>query len=176
VRPLVPSVLLRGASTNPAGTLAGGYFGGGRNDEMGHFGARADFDVQVLWEFRNLGFGDKARVDERRAEHRLALFEAFRLQDRVAAEVVEALDQGQSAAERLGAAASEVGNAVVSVRENAKGVTDTKRVGNLNLPLIRPQELIAAIQALAVAYADYYGAVGDYNRAQFRLYRAMGQP
>src|SRR5262249_29400139 len=28
LRPLVPSVLLRGASTNPAGTLAGGVFGG----------------------------------------------------------------------------------------------------------------------------------------------------
>ena len=33
-----------------------------------------------------------------------------------------------------------------------------------------------AIQALAQAYNDYYGAVGDYNRAQFRLYRALGNP
>jgi hypothetical protein len=32
LRPLIPSVLLRGASTNPAGTLAGGVFGGGRNE------------------------------------------------------------------------------------------------------------------------------------------------
>jgi hypothetical protein len=32
------------------------------------------------------------------------------------------------------------------------------------------------VQALAQAYIDYYGAVADANRAQFRLYRALGQP
>src|SRR6266853_5414608 len=45
LRPLIPSVLLRGASTNPSlGTLAGGYFGGGMNDKLSNFGARSDFD------------------------------------------------------------------------------------------------------------------------------------
>ena len=34
LRPLIPSVLLRGASTNPAGTLAAGYFGGGVNSDL----------------------------------------------------------------------------------------------------------------------------------------------
>jgi hypothetical protein len=29
---------------------------------------------------------------------------------------------------------------------------------------------------LAQSYADYYTAVADANRAQFRLYRALGQP
>ena len=42
--------------------------------------------------------------------------------------------------------------------------------------LVRPQEVIAAVQTLAQAYNDYYGAVGDFNRAQFRLYRALGYP
>src|SRR5262249_37560204 len=32
------------------------------------------------------------------------------------------------------------------------------------------------VQALAQAYASYYGAVADANRAQFRLYRALGEP
>jgi hypothetical protein len=49
-------------------------------------------------------------------------------------------------------------------------------VGNVILPVIRPQEAVAAVQALAQAYNDYYGAVADYDRAQFRLYRALGQP
>src|SRR5262249_10330946 len=57
LRPLVPSVLLRGAATNPAGTLAGGYFGGGLNSSLKNFGARGDFDVQVLWELLDLGLG-----------------------------------------------------------------------------------------------------------------------
>ena len=38
------------------------------------------------------------------------------------------------------------------------------------------EEVVAAIQALSQAYLDYYGAVADSNRAQFRLYRALGQP
>jgi hypothetical protein len=42
--------------------------------------------------------------------------------------------------------------------------------------VIRPQEVVAAIQSLVLAYNDYFGAVADYNRAQFRLYRALGHP
>jgi hypothetical protein len=48
--------------------------------------------------------------------------------------------------------------------------------GKAILLVIRPQEVVAAIQALAQSYNDYFPAVADYNRAQFRLYRALGQP
>ncbi|HMF13303.1 MAG TPA: TolC family protein [Gemmataceae bacterium] len=176
VRPLVPSILVRGAATNPAGTLAGGYFGGGINDEVSRFGARGDYDVQVLWQLENLGFGNSARVKERRAEHQLAVLESLRLQDRVAAEVKQASDQVQSAAARVKEAESGLKDAVESVNQNFEGLKQTKRVGNLLVLVIRPQEVAAAVQALALAYGDYYGAIGDFNRAEFRLYRAMGQP
>jgi hypothetical protein len=42
--------------------------------------------------------------------------------------------------------------------------------------VIRPQEAVAAIQALGQAYADFYPAVADYDRAPFRLYHALGHP
>src|SRR5207245_2191361 len=61
IRPLVPSVLLRGDSTQPGGTLAFGAFGGGINGQMDNFGSRGDFDIQLLWEFQNLGLGNCAR-------------------------------------------------------------------------------------------------------------------
>lgn len=176
LRPLVPSVLLRGASTNPSGTLAGGLFGGGRNNDMSLFSARADFDVQFLWELQNLGFGNRARVDERRAEQQLAVLDLFRLQDRVAAEVVQAHAQARSAADRLTEAEAGLKDAAESVRQNFAGVRQTRRVGEVNLLVIRPAEVVSAVQALAQAYADYYGAVTDYSRAQFRLYRALGHP
>src|SRR5262249_49501142 len=102
--------------------------------------------------------------------------EAFRLQDRVAAEVAQAYAQAQEATPRVREAESELKDAVFSVSENLKGVQETRRVGNLDILIIRPQEAVAAIQALVNAYADYYGAVADFNRAQFRLYRALGQP
>jgi hypothetical protein len=52
----------------------------------------------------------------------------------------------------------------------------TKSAGRVLILVIRPQEVVAAIQALAQAYAGYYGAVADYDRAQFRLYHAIGHP
>ncbi len=176
LRPLVPSVLLRGTATNPAGTFAAGPFGGGTNEFLGNFGARGDFDIQLVWQLDNLGFGNLARVDERRAENRLARLELFRTQDRIAAEVALALAQGQSAADRAREAEQEVRDAIDSVAKNFEGLGQTKRAGNLNLLVIRPQEAVAAVQALGQAYIDYYTAVGDHNRAQFRLYRALGQP
>jgi outer membrane protein TolC len=180
LRPLIPSVLVRGASTSVTGTLAGGYFGGGINDHLSNFGGRLDIDVQVLWELQNMGFGNRARIDERRAENRLSVLELFRLQDQIAAEVAQAHAQLESAAARLTEAEAGLRDAVESAKANYEGMTQTKKTGTgpeaLILPVIRPQEAVASVQALALAYADYYGAVGDYNRAQFRLYRALGTP
>jgi outer membrane protein TolC len=180
LRPLIPSVLLRGSSTPVTGTLAGGYFGGGTNDRLGNFGARMDMDLQVVWEFQNLGFGNRARAEERRSENRLSVLELFRLQDRIAAEVAQAHAGLASAAARLTEADAGLREAVESANQNLDGLGQTKRTGEgagaLLLPVIRPQEAVASVQALALAYADYYGAVGDFNRAQFRLYRALGAP
>jgi outer membrane protein TolC len=176
LRPLIPSVLLRGASTPVTGTLAGGYFGGGLNGSLKDFGARSDFDLQVLWEFQNLGLGNHARVRERQAENRLAVLELFRTQDRVAAEVAQAHAQLQSAAARLGQTEAGVRDAVEVARQNAAALGQTTGDPKLLILVVRPQEVVAAIQALAQAYTDYYGAVADYDRAQFRLYRALGQP
>jgi outer membrane protein TolC len=177
LRPLIPSILLRGSSTPVTGTLAGGLYGGGPNGFMGNFSARSDFDLQVLWELRNLGFGNRALVNERRGEHELSILELFRIQDRVAADVVQSHELAQSAAERMKEAEAELRDAVDSAEKNLQGVSQTKRLtGNLLILVIRPQEVVAAIQALFQAYGDYYGAVADYNRAQFRLYRALGHP
>ena len=40
----------------------------------------------------------------------------------------------------------------------------------------RPQEVVAALQQLQQAYLNYYTSTNDYNRAQFRLFRALGYP
>jgi outer membrane protein TolC len=176
LRPLIPSVLLRGFSTPVTGTLAGGVFAGGANSSIANPGARFDMDLQVLWQLDNLGFGNRARVHQREAENRLAITELFRIQDRVAAEVAQAYAQAQLAGRRVGLAEREVRSAVESADKNLLALGESKKVGNQVVLLVRPQEAVAAVQALAQAYLDYYGAVADANRAQFRLYRALGQP
>jgi outer membrane protein TolC len=175
IRPLIPSVLLRGASTPVTGTLAGGLFGGGVNEDMSHFAARSDFDLQVLWKLDNLGFGNRALIRQRQAENQLAVLELFRIQDRIAAEVAQAYAQAQSASVRLRDAESEVKDAVDSANKNLQGLGQT-RPGNALVTVIRPQEAVAAVQGLAQAYTDFYTTIADFDRAQFRLYHALGNP
>jgi outer membrane protein TolC len=175
-RPFVPSIWLRGASTNPAGTLAGGYFGGGLNGSISNFSARQDWDLQFLWQLENLGFGNQARIRRQQAERQIATLELYRTQDRVAAEVVQAQAEAQAAARRLEDAEREVKEAIDSLRKNFEGLSQARKVGNMVVLLVRPQEAVAAVQALAQAYTDYFAVVSDFNRAQFRLYRALGQP
>jgi outer membrane protein TolC len=176
LRPLIPSVLLRGFSTPVTGTLAAGYFGGGQNSSFGHGGMRSDFDLQVLWQLDNLGFGNKARIRQRKAENSLAVLQLFRLQDRIAAEVAQAHAQVQQAVRRVGIAERGVRSARASAEKNLAALGQTKGVGGAVQLLVRPQEAVASVQALAQAYSDYYAAVADSNRAQFRLYRAVGGP
>jgi outer membrane protein TolC len=176
MRPLIPSVLLRGFSTPVTGTLGFGYFGGGQNGSFGSGGLRSDFDLQLLWQLDNLGFGNRAKVQQRDSENRVAVYELFRLQDRVAAEVAQAYAQAQLAERRVEVSERGLKAAVQSADKNMVALGQTKGVGAMMVLLVRPQEVVAAIQAMAQANADYYGAIGDSNRAQFRLYRALGQP
>jgi outer membrane protein TolC len=176
LRPLIPSILLRGFSTPVTGTLAAGYFAGGPNDTIGNGGLRSDLDLQVLWQFDNLGFGNRGRVHQREGENRVAVLDLFRIQDRVAAEVAQTYAQARLAGRRVELAGKGVQAALKSADKNLIALGETKGVGGQILLLVRPQEAVAAVQALAQAYADYYAAVGDFNRAQFRLYRALGQP
>jgi outer membrane protein TolC len=176
LRPLIPSVLLRGFSTPVTGTLAAGVFAGGKDSSVADPGARFDLDLQVLWQLDNLGFGNRGRVHQREAENRLAIVELFRRQDRVAADVASAHAQARQAARRVELAEKEVRSARDSAEKNLVALKATKGGDEKMTLIVRPQEAVAAVQALAQAYADYYGAVADANRAQFRLYRAMGQP
>jgi hypothetical protein len=83
----------------------------------------------------------------------------------------------QSAAVRLGEAEDELKDAADLSGQKIDGMGQTKRTaGNITALRVRPQEAVAAVQELAQAYADFFAAVADYNRAQFRLYRALGSP
>jgi outer membrane protein TolC len=179
LRPLMPSVILQGNPTTvaPGGNLMGGIWtsdvNGGKNTP---WVGRDDINVQVLWELRNLGFGNRALVRERRAEQEQALIELFRVQDRVAAEVTQAHAQLVSAAVRIAEAEVGVQEALITYNKTLVGLGQTTRFGDLLVLVSRPQEAVAAIQQLSRAYDNYFLSVNDYNRSQFRLYRALGYP
>jgi outer membrane protein TolC len=176
MRPLLPSLYVRGFSTPVTGTLATGFFGGGINDNMARFSWRQDWDVQLLWQLQNFGLGNRALIRQRGAQNEAAQLELLRVQDHVAAEVVRAYALAQTAAGRVGRAEAELNQARELVEQNLVALGQTRRAGDIVVLLVRPQEVVAAIQMLQQAYVGYFLAVADYNRAQFQLYRALGNP
>ena len=163
LRPFIPSLAVR---------ASGGTFGGGVNNNFSQFGPRGDVDVNVFWQLENLGVGDHARKRARAAQTEIAAIELLKLQDRIAAEVVQAFDAVHAASARLSRASKAVPPAYRSLQLNLDNIRQAA-----GLPgAVRPIEALQPIQALATARNDYLEAVLAYNSAQFRLHRAIGRP
>jgi outer membrane protein TolC len=163
LRPLIPSL---------AFSYAGGGFGGGTNAFFGNFASRGDAAVSLFWELQNLGFTDRAIQRKSAAEQHAAVLELVKVQNRVAADVVSAYKARVAARRQIEQAARALAEALRSLELNFINI----RRG-AGLPgATRPIEVLQPIQALAQAREDYLSAVILYNRASFRLYRALGWP
>jgi outer membrane protein TolC len=174
MRPLIPSLILQ-SNAAPDELLGAGVYGTGSNN-LNSWSGRSDWDAQVVWQFKNLGFGNRGLITQRRGEQRQALVELFRIQDLVASDVTQAHAQVQAAAVRVRRAEAGLKAAVASYEGNLKGLSETVRAGDLLQLVNRPQEAVAALQQLQQAYINYYTSANDYSRAQFRLFRALGYP
>jgi outer membrane protein TolC len=156
--PLVPSVLLG---------LSYGGNGGGLGSEIDNFGDRMDFDAVAYWELRNLGFGEQAARNEARSRVNQARWRQVQVMDNVASDIAEAYAQVVSRREQITLAQAGITAARESYRRNNERIQDA-----LGLPI----EALQAISALDNAQRQYVRSVADYNRAQFRLQRALGWP
>jgi len=145
------------------GSLGVGYLGGGINSSLGNFSVRQDWDLRVSWTLQNFGLGNRALVKQRAAENKVALVELFRVQDRVAAEVVQAYALAQTAQRRVGEAETGLKEAQELVRQalTALGQTQRRGDGGPVLLLARPLEVVSGIQMLQQAYVDYYSSIAD---------------
>lgn len=156
--PFVPSVLLGFSTTS---------FGGGLGSNADNFGGRYDIDAMMVWEMRNLGFGEGAARRERTAQIQQATFAKLRIMDQVAQEVAEANVQVGIRRQQLEMAQT----AITSARESYQRNVDRIRDGQ-GLPI----EVLQAIQALEASQRAYLNAVANYNRAQLQLQWALGWP
>jgi len=147
-----------------------GGFGGGTTDELENFGARNALSVQMFWEFKNLGFGNRWEVNERRAGLEQTRYQFLEGQARVVAEIVEAAQLAGAKSESLGLAEQAVKEAEELYRINKEGVLNVVDAKNL-FDALRP---LQAIQVLNQAKQNYLAAVLDFNRAQYRLFALTG--
>jgi outer membrane protein TolC len=162
LRPFVPSLAV---------AESGGALGGGPNAFFGNFGSRNDVYASLFWDLRGLGFLDIGVMKQRNAEHETARLEKIRVQAQVAADVTAAFETRQAAARQIEEARENLVEAIESLQLNFVNI----RQGTELPRATRPIEVLQPIQALAQARLDYLDSVLAYNRAQFRLKRAIGQ-
>lgn len=163
MRPLIPSLAFR---------YSGGGFGGGPNGFFGDFNGRSDADVNLFWQIQGLGLADRAIKKRSDAENRAAALELMKTQDKVAADVAASHRQLLATIRRREIAEKAIPDAQASVEENFEAI----RQGAGLRGGIRAIETLQPIQALAQAELDLLESVVDENRAQVRLYYAVGQP
>lgn len=177
VLPFSPTVIL-GFSTGGFGggsnlvARAGGFVGlDGRERQagprFGDFGDRVDFDAVGYWTLRNLGAGNVALVRRADSVLRQARFRELEVLNRVRAEVAEAQA-------RTRAKFAQIDTTERAVRASTEAFQeDTLRIrGQQGLPI----EAVDSLRLLARSRYEYLDAIIDYNRAQFQLFVALGQP
>ncbi len=156
--------------------FSAGAFGGGSNlassgplqqERFGNFGDRTDFDVVMFWSLRNLGVGNVALVRASQSQHRQSELRFLETLDRVRAEVASA--QARVLARYAQIETGE--KAIQSSQAAFKQDLDRTR-NNLGLPI----EVLDSLRLTARSKYAYLDAIVDYNRAQFELYAALGQP
>ena len=158
LRPWIPHLNL--------GMSAGG-FGGGVGSQNNGLDGRSDFDAVLVWEVRNLGFGEKAAQRGASSQYRQSVLRSCQIQDQIAADVRNAWHRVNAGSERMNIA-----------RNN---VSEANSVLELNLERIRgleglPLEAIQALNGVSSARLSLLRAIVEYNKAQAALLQAIGRP
>ena len=166
---------LRGSKVLPfsptiiAGFSAGG-FGGGSNlvsPVFGGFGTRSDLDVVAYWSIRNMGVGNVALINLAKARLKTTQYQEIAVLDQVRAEVAEAYAKAHARFALIGTTEQAVRSATDGFRKDL-----TRAEGAVGLPI----EVVDSLRLLAESRFAYLEAIVGYNRAQFELYVATGQP
>jgi outer membrane protein TolC len=166
VLPFAPQVLIG---------YSAGTFGGGSNlvtpaqPRFGDFSDREDFDVVMYWSLRNLGVGNVATIRVARSQLRQSQLRELETLDRVRAEVASAQARVQARFAQI----------EINERAIKSSTTAFKDDYNLTRNVVKralPIELLNSLVLLARSRYAYLDAIVDYNRAQFELYVALGQP
>src|SRR5260370_2213142 len=149
-----------------------GEFGGGLNDSTERFGGRGDGLAQAVWTLHNLGAGDVAWARDRRSQYNQSKLHLVEIEPQVAAEVTAAAKLARSRRRTLDHAQQ----AVQQAEKTWERVLNwTLNVG-VRVRRFEALELLLAERDLDQARRQYLTEVIAYNRAQFQLYWALGQP
>lgn len=154
----VPSVSL---------SMNAGEFGGGPGSSILNTDDRRDRSISLYWQFDGLGFGQRARVEEKRAQLRELTLQRDKLRDAIAAEVRESHARIASLKRQIELVDTAVGHAQRAYELNRTRIFDQQ-----GLPL----EALQAMQTLASAELSALEVRAALSVAQLRLHTALGSP
>ncbi len=154
-----------------------GTFGGGSNvasdgtfgqqARFDNFAPRTDLDAVAYWTARNLGVGNLALVRLAQSNVRANNFRQIEVLDRVRAEVATAYARTHTRYAQI-----ETGERAVQAGAKAFQEDLVRAKNQEGLPI----EVLDSLRLLGRSRYTYLDAIVDYNRAQFELYVALGQP
>jgi outer membrane protein TolC len=154
------------------GEFVFGGLSGGRGNDFSPLQSQYNTGVALVWNFENFGLGNAATVRGRRAGQDAAVFRLRETEALVSSQVVEAAQTSAARFETLEPAQEAVRQAQEmyrKFREASFGMVGAKAQFDALEPL-------TAVQALNAARVQYLQQVVEFNRSQFRLYTAIGQP
>lgn len=144
-----------------------GEFGGAPGSSMQDFQHRDDLSLMLYWQFDQLGFANRGRVDQKRSQLRQVEYQRDQLRDEIVAEVREAYARVTSFREQMELAAEAAERA-----ERAYALNRDRIYENEGLPL----EALQAMQALADIQLMQLEAMVGYSQSQIALHTALGNP
>ena len=137
---------------------------------FGGFGGRGDLDAIGYWTVQNLGVGNVALIKTASARLKATRFQEIEMLNLVRAEVAEAYARSHARFAQLGTLEVAVNSGVKGFRQ------DYARIQERDIKSTLPIELLDNFRLLNRARREYLDSIVDYNRAQFELFVAMGQP
>jgi len=143
-----------------------GALGGGRDNDMETFGSSANVALTLGWRIGPGGLFDSAREKTAQARLTATSLAADKIRDDIIRQVVEAHTRIHSLASQLTTLRSALATA-----EEAFRLTRERKERGFGMVM----ENIFAEQELTRARSDFVAAVAEFNQAQFRLRRAIGQ-
>ncbi len=152
-----------------------GDFGGGSNliaetgaqPRFGTFGNREDLDVMMYWSARNLGVGNLASIRFSKSQLRQSELRELETLDRIRAEVAAAQARVLARFAQIEPYEKAIQSSQAAYKQDLQRI-----VNGEGLPI----ELEKSLSLLGRSRFAYLDAIVDYNRAQFELYVALGQP
>ena len=157
--PLIPTV---GASAG-----FGGLGGGAGSPGPDSFASSEDYFIGLGWRIGPGGLFDRGRIRGAEAQVKTGELEAEKLRDQVTREVVDAHTRAVSLADQIQTAR----RALAAAEETARLTRGRKEFG-VGIVL----EEIQAQVDLTRARETYLSAIADFEKAQYGLQRAVGEP